>query len=289
MAQNAHAIAVYSRARVNSFYRAALESSPQYVEASALRAKLLKAQHSLPAAPAVSAPQTADDHIAAWLVAVAEADAAERARQVKTNALAERIIWCDKVVEDTAVAETDRILTALHDALVEVMDQVSAVVDRLDGARTPEQVIDRGVGDVWKGLRPLRDDYDAIRQAQEWQMAGEDQLTWSRSTYLLDDALATDTAIRNLDEIFVAWREPDTTHTTLSDAPQADPRPWPQDPITQLVWLAASPAKPWVPTSTDLQRLHAERRKRADTEPAVVHGRPGELPSRVVTTAAGGA
>ena len=69
-----------------------------------------------------------------------------------------------------------------------------------------------------------------------------------RSNYLLDDPLATDTTLRNLDQIFPAWREPDTTHTTLSDAPQADPRPWPQDPISQLVWLATSEAQPWVPT-----------------------------------------
>ena len=60
MATQAHAVAVYSRARVNKFYASALEDSPQYVEASALRAKLLKEQQSLPGMPAVSAPQTAD-------------------------------------------------------------------------------------------------------------------------------------------------------------------------------------------------------------------------------------
>ena len=40
------------------------------------------------------------------------------------------------------------------------------MVERLDGAHTPTQVIDAGVGDVWKELRPLRAEYDAVRQAQ---------------------------------------------------------------------------------------------------------------------------
>jgi hypothetical protein len=102
--------------------------------------------------------------------------------------------------------------------------------------------------------------YDQIRIAQEWAMSGDLQFTSWRSNYILDDPLATDIAIANLDQVFPAWREPDSTDTTFSDAPQDDPRPWPKDSLEQLIWLAASEAQPWVPTSADLSQLHAQRR-----------------------------
>jgi hypothetical protein len=258
MAQNVTAMVVYSRARNNPYYRAALEDSPQYVDAETMRTKLLEAQQQLPGAPAVPALETADD-IAAWLDTVAETDAAEHAREIKFNALRDRLIWCDKVVEGVVTVETDRILTSLHDALVEVMDQVAAVVDRLNGARTPQQVIDAGVSDAWKELRPLRTEYDQVRTAQEWAMAGEDQHVGSRSHYLLGDPLATDIAIANLDTVFPGWRDKDNRAINLSDAPQQDPRPWPQDPVEQLVWLCTSDAEPWVPTLSELNQLNRQR------------------------------
>jgi hypothetical protein len=171
MAQQVHAMVVYSRARANRYYRAALEASPPYVGAAALRAKLLDTQQSLPAVPAVVAPESPDADMGAWLDAVTEADAAERSREVKFNALRDRLMWCDKVVEDAAAIETNRILSSLNDDLRDVMDQVAAVVERLDGARTPQEVIDAGVGDVWKvaaATRFLRQDPAGTRVGDGW-------------------------------------------------------------------------------------------------------------------------
>jgi hypothetical protein len=267
MAQQVHAMVVHSRARSNPYYRAALEDSAQYVQAAALRAKLLEAQQSLPGVPAAPTPETADDDLAAWLNAIVEGDAAERAREVKSSAIRDRLIWCDKVVEDVATVETDRILNTLHDALMEVMDQVAAVVERLDGAQTPQQVIDAGVGDAWKELRPLRTEYEKIRQAQEWAMAGEDQHVGSRSQYLFDDPLATDLAIRNLDQVFPQWRNRDNSSINLSAAPPHDPRPWPKDPVEQLAWLCTSGAEVWVPTLSELHQLNQERAARLNPIP----------------------
>jgi hypothetical protein len=262
MAQQVHAMAVHSRARSNPYYRAALEAAAQYVEASALRTKLLEAQQSLPGVPVVAAPQTADDNIAAWLDAVAEAQAAERAREIKSNAIRAQLIWCEKVVEDTATVQTDRILNCLHANLIEVMDHATAVVDRLDGARTPQQVIDRGVGDAWKQLRPLRNEYDKIRQAQEWAMAGEDQHVGSRSHYLLNDPLASDIILANLDDLYPEWKTKGANTFNISDAPDDDPRPWPQEPIEQIVWMCTSDAQPWVPTLSELNELNQQRTAR---------------------------
>jgi hypothetical protein len=266
MATRSHALLVASRARTNPYYRAALEASPQYVTTLALHQKLAEAQRTSPGVPAVLA----------------------RVRDARADAIRAQMVHCDKIIEDLVTVETDRILGYLSEALTTVMDQVADVVEHLDGARTPQQVIDAGVGDAWRELSPLRDEYDQIRTAQEWAMSGDLQLTSPRSKYLLDDPLATDTAIANLDDVFPAWREPDNTHSTFSTAPQTDPRPWPQDPVEQLVWLAASEAQPWVPTSTDLNWLHAERRKRADPQSAAVHTNAvGQRPR--VAAAVGGA
>ena len=48
-----------------------------------------------------------------------------------------------------------------------------------------------------------------------------------------------------------------------------DRRPWPiNDVLAQLVWMIVSDAEPWLPTSTQLARLHTERRNRANPPPA---------------------
>jgi hypothetical protein len=255
-------MAVISRTRANTYYRAAMEASPQYVAAAALRAKIVAAQHSLPGVPAVAAPVDTDGDISVWLDSVVEAAAAEHAREVKVNALRERLIWCDKTITDVAVTETNNILAHLDDALTDVMDRVAGVVDNLNGARNAQQVIDAEVGDTWKQLRPLRDEYDKLRTAQQWAMAGEDALTWSRSDYLWDDQVASDLILANLDELYPQWKTKTATTFKLSDAPEPDPRPWPTNPIEQLVWLSASDAVPWVPTLQDLAALNHQRLQR---------------------------
>ena len=260
MAQNVAAVALASRCRANKFYKAALEASPDYVAAAGLRAKLLTAQRDLPAVPAVAAPVDADADLDAWLDQVVAAEAAEQVRGVKYRAIQARLIWCDRTVESVATTETDDHLARLHESLMGIMGKVSAVVDRLDGAYTPQEVINQGVGDAWKQLPPLRAEYDALRQAQEWVVAGEPLVTSVRSDYLLDDPMASDLILSNLDVLFPAWKSRPGNVSRMSAAPEEDPRPWPADPIEQLVWLCVSEAQVWVPTMSQLNQLNTQRR-----------------------------
>jgi len=83
----------------------------------------------------------------------------------------------------------------------------------------------------------------------------------------VDDPLADDTHIRNLDEVFPGWRDPDTRISMQGTPP--DRRPWPTDPIEQLVWFVNGPADIWLPTTAELQRLHQQRIKRLNPTPEV--------------------
>jgi hypothetical protein len=90
----------------------------------------------------------------------------------------------------------------------------------------------------------------------------------------LDDPLASDVIIRNLDELLPTWRDPDTRFAMQGTPP--DRRPWPEDSVEQLVWLINSGAEVWLPTASQLAKLHTERRHRIDP-PA--DGEPGNLMS----------
>ncbi len=75
----------------------------------------------------------------------------------------------------------------------------------------------------------------------------------------LDDPLASDLSIANLDSIFPDWKRPPADKTIVGWE-RPDPRPWPtDDPIAQLVWLATSGAKLWVPTLKQLHELREQR------------------------------
>ena len=264
MAQNVSAVAVASRCRANKFYRAALEASPDYVAAAGLRAKLLAEQQNLPGVPAVAQPVSGDDDLKSWLAEVVAAEEAERDRDTKYRAIQARLIWCDRTIESIATTQTDDFLARLHENLMGIMAKVEGVVERLDGAHTPVQVIDTDVGDAWKQLAPLRAEYDAVRQGQEWVVAGEHLVTSVRSDWLSDDPMASDLILSNLDSVFPNWKSRPGNVFRMSDAPEEDPRPWPADPIEALVWLCTSEAQPWVPTMSQLNQLNTQRRRRLD-------------------------
>jgi hypothetical protein len=72
-------------------------------------------------------------------------------------------------------------------------------------------------------------------------MAGEDQNVGARSHYLLDDPLATDLALKNLDEVFPQWRDRDNRSVNLTDAPQQDRDPGPK--TTLRSWPGCPPRR----------------------------------------------
>jgi hypothetical protein len=75
-----------------------------------------------------------------------------------------------------------------------------------------------------------------------------DLLRDSTSAHLEDD-IASDLILRNLDQLMPTWRRPDDRFT-MGMRELGDRRPWPtDDPLAELVWLATSDAEPWLPTA----------------------------------------
>ncbi len=252
----ANAALVMSRTESNGFYQRAVVTSA-FAEAIALRSKAMQWQAELTPVPQPAMPTRVDDDLDAWLEDVAQADAVERVRAAKYAALASLVKKCEAQVQGI-VYQRDRQLASLARDLDAIMGTVAEVVDRLDGARNTGEVIDRGVADVWRELAPLRAEYDAVRQAQDWIMVGDHRVQHCRSEYL-EDELATDLAIANLDRVFPDWKHAPQNQALRRWGGPPDPRPWPADPVEQLVWLVTSGAEAWVPTIRQLDELKQQR------------------------------
>jgi hypothetical protein len=162
------------------------------------------------------------------------------------------------------------ILGSLAADFESIMADVTSVANQLNGARDASAAIARNAEDAWRRLPELRDEYDKIRSAQtSVVVAAFDPylLATARSSYI-EDELASDVAIANLDELLPSWKRPDN-RTTTSFRELGDRRPWPiDDPLAQLVWLVTSNAKPWLPTEPELRNLHAERAARINKRAA---------------------
>jgi hypothetical protein len=263
-------LAVVQKAKTNNYFRRAVDTQ-EYRDAVALLETALQHRSSL---PAVNLPPQQPDRPAGlddWLTAVATAKAAEQDREIRFNALTSLISICHNQIAAVVDVMPDRVLHALATDMAELMSQVDDAVGRLGGARTANEVIAAGVGDIWNELRQLRKSYDQLRDAQAFVMA--DEMSRHASTYLYDDPHASRLFIRNIDDVFPAWRDPGPSTITLSGAPP-DPRPWPTDPIAQLVWLSSSDAQVWLPTFGQLEQLQAELHRKRNPAPEVVPGRP---------------
>ena len=161
------------------------------------------------------------------------------------------------------VANTpDPSLARLDGIMSTVMGIARRLVGRLDGCLNAQQIVANGDPEplaAYQDLRSLREDYDAVRTAQDWITSTDHRVTAHRSKYLHDDDLASDFAVANLDALFSAWREPKREYSISMSPEQPDPRPWPKDPVDQLIWLVTSGAKVWVPTWAQLGELSRRR------------------------------
>lgn len=263
------ALQVISRVGSNEFYARAV-GSEEYDEAVELRSLALHVQTTLPGVAQPPMPATVDDDIGGWLDAVVAADAATGERERKHSALTALISQCEGIIAAAANLDPDRLLKSLSVELDALMEDVEAVVNRLGGARTPQEVIAAGVGDEYNKLGELRERYDQLRRAQDWTLGSDLSLTQSK---FFDDPHANCARIRNLDMIFPAWRDGSTNRVVLSGV-EPDPRPWPSDPVEFLFWLVTSEAEWWLPTRRQLEQLHAERARRLHPAPKVRHHRP---------------
>jgi hypothetical protein len=252
------ALRIIQRCEGNPYYRAAVET-PEWREALAYRERLLHKRVELqrPTPPVKLDPSNDLD---AWLDDSARVAADERARADKLAALDSEILQCDYGIQ-AVQSDPNPALAKLGHALEELMTAtVAPLVKRLKGARTAAGVIASGDPDVLaarKELEPARDELDKVWQAQDWLTAGDTRFFHTQSEYL-NDRLASDLTIRNIDFVFPDWKRPAPNHALQRwDTPDA--RPWPKDPVEQLIWLATSGAQVWTPTTHQLRELHDQR------------------------------
>ncbi|WNG94997.1 hypothetical protein [Mycobacterium sp. ITM-2016-00318] len=263
---------IIGRTKSNPYFRRAI-ASPEFEAVVEERELLLRRLTTLPAVEATEWPTVVNDQtLAAWEEAVVAEDAQTRARAVKHGRLTARLDALAGHFGSLAV-DYARLCQSLDSDLHELMATVDEHVARLDGARSPDEIIAAG-GDAvsaYNELRSLRTSYDLLREAQKWSTPSHMWVS-SASRYFYDDPLASNLAIRNLDEIFPCWRD-GRTSTVVISGDEPDPRPWPKDPVAQLIWLSTSAAEVWVPTEAQLNQLHAERRARRNAAAARETGR----------------
>lgn len=252
----------------NPYLRGALAQIPDYGRLAELRLKLINRQVALmpPAAP--TPPHTADDDIEGWLTQVNEHAGAHRTWRERSDALGAQVLHTNALLANIPAAHSETLLTHLGRELAALMAETTTVTDQLKGARTANEAIAKGVADAWQKLGPLQQSYDVLREAQSQLMAriaDPTILANGTSQYLVDE-LASDLMIANLDQVLPGWRAPQTGAIRMQ-GPDPDRRPWPADPIEQLVWLVVSDARPWIPTITELQKLWAARKNLIDPTP----------------------
>jgi hypothetical protein len=245
---------VIRRAALNDYYRRAVQT-PEYDRALLLNAKATQLRQELAPIPQAPMPSSADE-LDDMLEVVAGLAHLERERAEKWNYLTVVINASQNAITSVVNAK-DHVIASLQTDLDEIVSALAAVVDRLDGARNAAEAIQRGVADPWQELSPLRAQLDSVWQAYDWTMMGDQRVIHSRSEYL-DDTLASDLRIANLDEVFGEWKHaPGNNVIQRWDSPRV--QPWPADPIEQLVWLATSGAKLWCPTPRQLDEQKAQR------------------------------
>ena len=165
----------------------------------------------------------------------------------------------------SVVDDCDVLLTVLAADLDELLGRVAGVVDRLHGAGNPSRSHrQRHRGRVARIARAASE-YDDVRRAQELVIL--DAPTANHPLEYIDDPMAYDLCFATSTRIIPTWREADNRFVMQGSPP--DRRPWPiNDELAQLVWLITSAAEVWLPTSTQLARLHTERRNRNNPAPA---------------------
>ena len=265
--------------RTNSHYAKAVAAIPGYLGAIALRDKAQAEKRNVlfPVVAWPDPPANIDADLTAYLAAYVAAFDEEQTRTKTVEALDAVVGACERQMR-SVIGNLDVLLTSLAADLDDLMTRLGDVATRLDGATTPIEAIDNGTADAWKELPALRREYDSIRGAQRLVNLDDPAMMNDRSAHI-DDDLASDVILANLDELLPAWREPDTRFAVQGTP--LDRRPWPADELEQLLWLSRSRARVWIPTASQLSALHRERRDRIDPP---LDGEPGNLMSRSIGT-----
>ncbi len=166
-------------------------------------------------------------------------------------------------------ANANRLLAGLNDHLTELLHEVAEIADELDGAITADQAIGHGVAPAWKALAELVGEYAELRFAQEYCL---NNLTpnhyWTTCKPVLGgEATASVAHLRNIDALWPGWRNPNANTQINIVGSKKRAEPWPSDPTQLLLWLVTSEAEPWIPTTTQIDELFAEKRDRDNPKP----------------------
>lgn len=239
----------------------AVAALPGYREALELATEAdqwLKEQPALPDVdPALAAHVTDEwvDAVRARETALTEYEARRKIVQTRLHQEANRA----RSIFNTSA---DLLLGALQQDLTQLLDAAEKHVADLNGATTPAQVIAADVGEAWRKLTTLAEDYQTLRHAQEFVMMQTAVGLWKSSTPQLPaEQHANRCYIKNIDTVWPGWRG-----SGLSGRPQyldgdtvnVRRDPWPADTGPELlVWLVNSDAEPWIPTLKELRALTA--------------------------------
>jgi hypothetical protein len=126
---------------------------------------------------------------------------------------------CERTMQ-SVIGDTDLLLQALAGDFDELMDHLRETVSRLNGAANANEAINAGTAESWRELPALRREYDQLRHAQELVML--DAPVMNHRSAHVDDPLADDIHVGNLDAVFPTWRP---TTGSLSAHPTGAPGP----------------------------------------------------------------
>jgi hypothetical protein len=245
---------VMLRCDQNAFYRRSIET-PELLDVVELRELAIRTRENLPKDSTPPLPPDVDV-FDEWLQAVPRFDEIAKANAVKDAALGALIGQCDTRISGH-VLNIDRHISVLAQDLPPIMAGITDAVHRLDGAHTPTEAIAANKGDVWNEIRtehcPV---WDAFWEAFDWHTAAHMLYHSAQSDYLFDDDLASRARIRNISTVFSAWKQPAPNHALQNW--DADPRPWPTDPVGQKIWIVTSGAEIWAPTPNQLRQPQEE-------------------------------
>lgn len=218
-----------------------------------------------------------------WVLALIDRKDNEQRLQRRRAILTEFRSVAQSRANTAASSIADEVLVGCHHELVKLLDEAADLAEELDGVDSAEKAIAADLGQAWKRLRELADDYSTLRRFQISHVNSE-MVSRSRPSAGGEEH-ASDLYIRNLDDLWPEWRTGGAANgLTFNHVGSAVHRyePWPTEPVQLLLWLATSRVEPWVPTSAQLQRHWVDRRKRANPgqmpEPITVGGRRKQSP-----------
>jgi hypothetical protein len=270
-------------AQQNRYLSDAINELPGYRQALDLAEQAEQKLNSLAAPPEVPAelnPLVSGTISEEWITATLD-HTATTTRIEQTRGL---LLTLNRDARSTAssiyAANTDLMLTHFHDALTDLLSDVSSIAARLGGTSTPAEAIANDLGGEWRQLTALTKAYKELRDAQRTVMTnGLLDYVIGAQPIAGGEEHASDLFIANLDDLWPSWRKPGQIGQQVTNIDMSRHRyePWPVDPTERLLWLATSSARPWVPTSGQLDALNRARRDRMNPNPRRIGARPPVL------------